>query len=106
MRRPRLLLGLSLFLVSALPGCGGRRSVPASSSIPQTLSLSGNWEILPRSVVTETASVEIVGSLVSDGSQVTGVLHVIASQCYELDQTVPVSGTLNSSTNTLSVTSG
>src|SRR5207237_1659215 len=50
-------------------------------------------------------SVEVGGSLVSNGTQISGVVHILNSSCFQLAQDVSVSGSITAGSNAVTMTS-
>lgn len=93
-------VALGLTVVSLI-GCGGSGSnlTSPSQSYP---SLTGNWAVTANSTVAH-ATIDIGASIVSTEGNVTGVLHVLTSNCYAWNTDVPFSGT-ESTTGAVSLT--
>jgi hypothetical protein len=89
--------------VAILIGCSGGGSNLTSPSQPSYPSLSGNWEVTANSKIAQ-ATIDIGASIVSRQGTVSGVLHVLSSNCYAWNADVPFSGT-ESTTGVVSLTS-
>jgi hypothetical protein len=88
--------------VVSLIGCGGGGSnltSPSQSSYPF---LTGNWSVSANSKIAQT-TIDIGASIVSTQGTVSGVLHVLSSNCYAWNADVPFSGT-ESTTGAFSLT--
>src|SRR5437660_946232 len=99
------LLVLALLLASC--GAGGNSTPPSSPSptpTPTAANITGNWDITAQSAVTP-GSVEVGGSLVSNGTQISGVVHILNSSCFQLAQDVSVSGSITAGSNAVTMTS-
>lgn len=106
-----------LFVAFLFPtlNCGTGTPVPPPTlppaPVPTTATVAGNWEIKAQSAVPGSTpfspftpgSWELVGSLESTASQVTGVLLLLSSPCY-IPGIVSLSGTINES-HAISLTS-
>jgi hypothetical protein len=106
--RVMLLLAFALLLAS----CGGGNSSTGTNSsgssgatTPTAPNITGNWSITVQSTVA-AGSVQVGGSLVSNGTQVSGVLHVLNSSCFQIADDVPVSGSITAGSNAITLTSG
>jgi hypothetical protein len=98
--RLRLFSGFVLITLSlALAGCGGNGN--SSSQTSSSSSLTGNWQVTASSSTFPGTSVLMVGNLHSVGNSVSGMMHISDSSCFTFDTGIPVSGTVNGTTVTL-----
>jgi hypothetical protein len=110
MRNLRVMLLLAFALLLASCGGGNGSNTASSTSLntppaPVAPNITGNWAITVQSAVA-TGSVQVGGSLVSNGTQVSGVLHVLNSNCFQIGADVPISGSVTAGTNAIALTSG
>jgi len=96
MRLLRLSVASAILLVAF--GCGGGSTPTAHGTIA-----SGNWTLLLLSNATPPLPLALGGSLMQQGNNISGLLHVPDSPCFDplLDDVV-VNGTVDGQTLTLS----
>jgi hypothetical protein len=86
-----------------LSGCGGSSSTPAPTPtptpVPQLAITSGNWDFAVAS--TSGTNFLIGGNVVQTGTSVTGGIRVANSACFADGTAVPISGTINGQTATV-----
>jgi hypothetical protein len=111
MRNFASLLIFALLLSTLNCGTGGLITplaplpAPPSTPVSATPSLTGNWDIKAQSAVT-LRTMESGGLLENNGSQVTGVLHVISASCYQLLDIVPLTGKISTDSDSISLVTG
>jgi hypothetical protein len=80
-----------LFVLIVLSGCGGSNN----NNGPLMVFESGLHSINAQSAADPTVSnFVLVGSLVQNGSSLSGIMHFQGSSCFPLSTDIPVSGTL------------
>lgn len=98
----RFYLSLALLLYLLLSGCGGGSMQPPPSSPPPFT--SGLYQIFASS---NSNAFSLSGSLMQNGSNVSGVMHISMPACFSFTTDLPVNGTLTNDANltvTLSLT--
>jgi hypothetical protein len=97
----RIALFLSAVALAGGLGCGS----PTTPSVPDTLNISGNWDIVSSTGTTNPAAsiIAFYGALQSSNGAVSGTLHALGSNltapCVSLSQDLPVTGTIDSANN-------
>jgi hypothetical protein len=93
MASPTSRLTLVLFLLLALFGCGGTGN--NSSNGPLMQFTSGLHSVRAESNANPAvANFVLVGSLMQNGSSLSGIMHFQGSTCFPLSTDIPVSGKL------------
>jgi hypothetical protein len=89
------------FLALVIAGCGGNSSTPAPTPTPvaQLALTSGNWDFAAAS--SSGPNFLIGGNVVQTGTSVTGGLRVINSACIAPSTPVPITGSINGQTATV-----
>jgi len=101
----KLISGVSVaFLLLMLLGCGAANLNQSLVSQPQMSIASGNWSFgASSSTRPGTGQFLLGGHLEQHDRTVSGILHIASSRCFNVDKDVPVSGTIEG--DTLSLTS-
>jgi hypothetical protein len=86
---------ISLLLCSVLLGCGGNTS--HNNQGPPMLFESGLHSMSASSSTDPTGSFVLVGSLMQNGSSLSGIMHFQGSPCFPFATDIPVNGTLTPS---------
>ncbi len=91
------------FCLLVLFGCGAANLTPSLNSPAQQFSIArGNWSFgASSSINTDRGEFLMGGHLEQNGSTITGILHIASSRCFKVDQDIPVSGTIESDTASL-----
>src|SRR5215510_14519175 len=87
--RPGLLA--VLFVIVAMSGCSGGNIGPPMAFISGLHSITAESPANPA-----VANFVLVGSLIQNGSSLSGIMHFQGSSCFPLSTDIPVSGTLSS----------
>jgi hypothetical protein len=91
----KLISAQLVLAVTFLAGCGGNPSSNDSGGGSTPRLTSGNWSLSAKSSVVPGTTVYLGGSLNQAGSAVSGNLHVVGSDCYDLTVPISVTGSLN-----------
>jgi hypothetical protein len=92
---------ISLLAFTSCGGGGGSSTGGGSNGGPQNSSLtSGNWSIVATSTFTMGTSY-LGGSLTQSGSNLSAVLHIDGSSCYDISTDVPLNGSISGTNFTL-----
>lgn len=90
---------LSFLAVISLMGCGGGGNEPGDPP-PQTLNVTGNWELMSTSQVVSGSQVELVAYLSNSGNNVTAHVRTV-SDCFTIDDLLSFTGAVNNGQITL-----
>lgn len=92
-------------------GCSGIGSCTVAVNSPLSVTavfgstgsagLTGNWEFNTASTAVPGVTSEVQGSIVQAGYSITGVLHVLASSCFDANTNMSVTGSITGSSVTI-----
>lgn len=84
-----------------LIGCGGSSSSSGPSPATPFSLQSGNWNVNASSSAAPGNNFIVGGNLTQSGTNISGVMHIFSSACFDLTIDVPVTGSVSAQSVTL-----